>query len=57
MGIGYGLLEEFDYEDAVPKQLNFDEYLIATAMDVPSIKGIIVENADADWSFRCQVGR
>ena len=29
MGLGYGLLEEFDYEDAVPKQLNFDEYLIA----------------------------
>ena len=44
MGIGYGLLEEFDYEDAVPKQLNFDEYLIATAMDVPKINGIIVEN-------------
>ena len=38
MGLGYGLLEEFDYEDAVPKQLNFDEYLIATAMDVPPIK-------------------
>jgi CO/xanthine dehydrogenase Mo-binding subunit len=51
MGIGYGLLEEFDYEDAVPKQLNFDEYLIATAMDVPTIKGIIVENADAAGPF------
>ena len=38
MGLGYGLLEEFDYEDAVPKQLNFDEYLIATSMDVPHIK-------------------
>jgi CO/xanthine dehydrogenase Mo-binding subunit len=51
MGIGYGLLEEFDYEDAVPKQLNFDEYLIPTAMDVPTIKGIIVENADAAGPF------
>jgi CO/xanthine dehydrogenase Mo-binding subunit len=51
MGIGYGLLEEFDYEDAVPKQLNFDEYLIATAMDVPKINGIIVENADATGPF------
>jgi CO/xanthine dehydrogenase Mo-binding subunit len=51
MGIGYGLLEEFDYEDAVPKQLNFDEYLIATSMDVPSIKAIIVENPDATGPF------
>jgi CO/xanthine dehydrogenase Mo-binding subunit len=51
MGLGYGLLEEFDYEEAVPKQLNFDEYLIATAMDVPSIKGIIVENEDAAGPF------
>jgi CO/xanthine dehydrogenase Mo-binding subunit len=51
MGLGYGLLEEFDYEDAVPKQLNFDEYLIATSMDVPNIKAIIVENEDATGPF------
>jgi CO/xanthine dehydrogenase Mo-binding subunit len=51
MGLGYGLLEEFDYEAAVPRQLNFDEYLIATAMDVPSIRAIIVENADAAGPF------
>jgi CO/xanthine dehydrogenase Mo-binding subunit len=51
MGLGYGLLEEFDYEQAAPKQLNFDEYLIATAMDLPTIKGIIVENEDAAGPF------
>jgi CO/xanthine dehydrogenase Mo-binding subunit len=51
MGLGYGLLEEFDYEDSVPKQFNFDEYLIATAMDVPTIQGIIVENEDAAGPF------
>jgi len=51
MGLGYGLLEEFDYEDAVPKQVNFDEYLIPTAMDVPRITGIIVENADDAGPF------
>jgi CO/xanthine dehydrogenase Mo-binding subunit len=51
MGLGYGLLEEFDYKDAVPKQLNFDEYLIATSMDVPPIKGIIVENEDVTGPF------
>jgi len=46
MGLGYGLLEEFVLEDGVPKQLNFDEYLIPTSMDVPSIEAIIVENPD-----------
>jgi CO/xanthine dehydrogenase Mo-binding subunit len=51
MGLGYGLLEEFNYEDAVPKQVNFDEYLIATSMDVPTIRGIIVENEDAAGPF------
>jgi CO/xanthine dehydrogenase Mo-binding subunit len=51
MGLGYGLLEEFDYEEAVPKQVNFDEYLIATSMDVPPIKAIIVENEDAAGPF------
>jgi CO/xanthine dehydrogenase Mo-binding subunit len=51
MGLGYGLLEEFDYEEAVPKQVNFDEYLIATSMDVPPIQGIIVEHEDATGPF------
>lgn len=51
MGLGYGLLEEFDLENAVPKQLNFDEYLIPTSMDVPPIKPIIVENEDAAGPF------
>jgi CO/xanthine dehydrogenase Mo-binding subunit len=47
MGLGYGLMEEFDFEDSIPKQLNFDEYLIPTSMDVPKIIPIIVENEDA----------
>jgi CO/xanthine dehydrogenase Mo-binding subunit len=51
MGIGYGLLEEFDLEEGIPKQLNFDEYLIPTSMDVPRIKTIIVENEDATGPF------
>jgi CO/xanthine dehydrogenase Mo-binding subunit len=46
MGLGYGLLEEFEIESGIPKQLNFDEYLIPTSMDVPKIKAIIVENED-----------
>ena len=51
MGLGYGLLEEFDFEDSVPKQLNFDEYLIPTAKDVPAITPVIVENEDATGPF------
>ena len=51
MGLGYGLLEEFDFEDAVPKQVNFDEYLIPTALDVPPIQAIIVENPDVAGPF------
>lgn len=51
MGIGYGLLEEFEIEDGVPKQLNFDEYPIPTSMDVPRIKTIIVENEDPSGPF------
>jgi CO/xanthine dehydrogenase Mo-binding subunit len=51
MGLGYGMLEEFEFESGIPKQLNFDEYLIATAMDVPPIKAIIVENEDVAGPF------
>ena len=51
MGIGYGLLEEFEIEKGIPKQLNFDEYLIPTSMDVPRIKTIIVENEDPFGPF------
>ncbi len=51
MGLGYGLLEEFELEDALPKQLNFDEYLIPTSMDVPRIQTIIVENEDPMGPF------
>ena len=51
MGLGYGLMEEFEIENGLPKQLNFDEYLIPTSMDVPRIKTIIVENEDPAGPF------
>jgi CO/xanthine dehydrogenase Mo-binding subunit len=51
MGLGYGLLEEFEIEDGIPKQLNFDEYLIPTSMDVPAVRAIIVENPDPAGPF------
>jgi CO/xanthine dehydrogenase Mo-binding subunit len=51
MGLGYGLFEEFDIEGGVPKQLNFDEYLIPTSLDVPPITPVIVEHPDPAGPF------
>jgi CO/xanthine dehydrogenase Mo-binding subunit len=51
MGLGYGLLEDFEIENGTPKQLNFDEYLIPTSMDVPPINPILVENPDPAGPF------
>lgn len=51
MGLGYGLLEDFEIEEGVPKQLNFDEYLVPTAMDVPGVRAILVENPDPAGPF------
>ena len=46
MSCGYGLLEEVELNEGSTRTRNFDEYLIPTAMDVPEVKPIIVENAD-----------
>jgi CO/xanthine dehydrogenase Mo-binding subunit len=51
MGLGYGLLEEFEIEEGVPKQLNFDEYLLPTSLDVPPVRVILVENPDPAGPF------
>ncbi|MEA4883067.1 MAG: xanthine dehydrogenase family protein molybdopterin-binding subunit [Clostridia bacterium] len=47
MGTGYGLLEEVELENGRTKTQNFDEYLIPTAVDVPCVTPIIVENPDS----------
>ena len=51
MGMGYGLLEEFEVENGVPGALNFDEYLIPTAMDMPTVHALVVENPDPAGVF------
>ena len=51
MGLGYGLLEDFVLNEGIPAQLNFDEYLIPTSMDVPPVKTVIVENEDTAGPF------
>jgi CO/xanthine dehydrogenase Mo-binding subunit len=42
-GLGYALFEEINYLDGYLQSVNFDEYLIPTAVDVPEITGILVE--------------
>lgn len=42
-GIGYGLLEEFSFDHGYPRDVNFDTYLLPTAVDVPEIKAHFVE--------------
>ncbi len=51
MGMGYGIMEEFIQEEGQAKTLNFDEYYIPTALDVPYMKAIILENPDAKGPF------
>jgi CO/xanthine dehydrogenase Mo-binding subunit len=43
-GLGYGLLEEMNYQDGYPQSLNYDTYLIPTAMDVPEIEATFIES-------------
>jgi len=46
MGIGYGLFEDYAEDDSEPRFNNFDEYLLTTACDMPSVEAIFVENID-----------
>ncbi len=44
-GIGYGLLEEFSFDQGYPRTVNYDTYLIPTALDVPEIEAHFVETS------------
>jgi len=51
MGLGYALLEEVEMNKGKIVNDNLDEYLIATAMDMPEITPILVENPDIVGPF------
>ena len=51
MGLGYALLEEVESNKGKIMNNNLDEYLIATAMDMPEITTILVENPDCAGPF------
>ena len=50
-GLGYALMERVDYDKGFIQAVNFDEYLIPTALDVPDIVGTFVEKPFADGPF------
>lgn len=44
MGMGTALLEEYSLQRDTPSILNFDQYLIPTAVDIPEVIPVIIEN-------------
>lgn len=46
MGLGYGLLEHYAEHKGIPALENFDEYLLATACDMPEMEVVFIENPD-----------
>ena len=51
MGMGLGILENLVVENAKMKTLNFSNYLIYTANDIPEIYPIIVESQEKTGPF------
>jgi len=50
-GLGYALLEEVQLQEGKIKNPTFSGYLIPTAMDVPDIHSMIVEEGDATGPY------
>ena len=50
-GAGYGIMEEVIVKNAEIQNINFDEYLIPTSVDVGEIKAFFVENPDTFGPF------
>ena len=43
MGLSYGLFEDIEMIEGTIKNQNFDSYLIPTAMDIPDLKAVVIE--------------
>ncbi|MBN2461032.1 MAG: molybdopterin-dependent oxidoreductase, partial [Candidatus Cloacimonetes bacterium] len=50
-GLGYGIMEDFSLIEGRLATANFDEYLIPTIKDVPTIKPVFVENPDKNGPY------
>jgi CO/xanthine dehydrogenase Mo-binding subunit len=51
MGMGYALLEELEVEEGRIKNAGFSNYLIYTALDLPNIHPVILEEGDPVGPF------
>jgi len=50
-GLGYAHLEEMSFHQGYPQSLNFDGYLIPTALDVPPVEGTFIEVPFAEGPY------
>jgi CO/xanthine dehydrogenase Mo-binding subunit len=50
-GLGYGVMEEMKYNQGYPQSINFDGYLIPTALDMPAVKGTFIETHFKEGPF------
>jgi CO/xanthine dehydrogenase Mo-binding subunit len=46
-GMGYALMEDVVYQDGYLQNLNFNDYVVPTSMDIPEIHTVFVETDDS----------
>lgn len=51
MGIGYGIMEEIEFQRGNIKNKNFSNYIIPTSMDVPNITSYIIEDKESSGPY------
>lgn len=51
MGIGYALTEHVSYHNGLPQTLNFHDYHIPTALDIPAMDGVFVQVDHPDGPY------
>lgn len=51
MGIGYGIMEEVEFQNGNIKNKNFSNYIIPTSMDVPNITSYIIEDKESSGPY------
>lgn len=50
-GLGYGVLEEIVFNQGYLQSINFDTYMIPTALDVPDIEATFIEKEFSDGPY------
>jgi len=51
MGLGYAIMEEVVLKEGIIQNLNLQDYIIPTALDMPEIKPIIIEYPNVHGPF------